>query len=124
MRAALPEFDLDSFNAGHLTPVYFGSAIKDIGVNDLLDGLAEYGPSPRAQPADKRIIEATEPGLTALVFKIQANMDPEPSRPHRLRPCLFRPPGARHAAEAGPHRQVDPAACAAILLRPRTRDRR
>jgi len=76
VRAALPEFDLESFNAGHLTPVYFGSAIKGIGVQDLLDGLAEYGPRPRAQPADKRIIEATEPGLTALVFKIQANMDP------------------------------------------------
>ena len=43
---------------------------------DLLDGLAEYGPRPRAQPADTRTVEATEPGLTALVFKIQANMDP------------------------------------------------
>ncbi|HYZ24109.1 MAG TPA: peptide chain release factor 3, partial [Rhodopila sp.] len=76
VRSALPEFDLDSFAAGHLTPVYFGSAIKDIGVRDLLDGLAEYGPRPRAQPADKRTIEAQEAGLTALVFKIQANMDP------------------------------------------------
>src|SRR6202158_2971826 len=47
-RSALPEFDLESFNAGHLTPVYFGSAIKDIGGHDLLDGLAEYGPKPRA----------------------------------------------------------------------------
>ena len=74
--AALPAFDVDQFNAGHLTPVYFGSAMKSIGVSDLLDGLAEYGPAPRAQPADKRIVEATEPGLTALVFKIQANMDP------------------------------------------------
>jgi peptide chain release factor 3 len=77
VRAALPEFDQDSFNAGHLTPVYFGSAIKGIGVSDLLDGLAEYGPAPRAQPADKRVVEASEPGLTALVFKIQANMDPQ-----------------------------------------------
>ncbi len=76
IRSALPEFDLESFNAGHLTPVYFGSAIKDIGVHDLLDGLAEYGPRPRAQPADTRTVEATEAGLTALVFKIQANMDP------------------------------------------------
>src|SRR3954447_12980623 len=76
VRSALPEFDLESFNAGHLTPVYFGSAIKDIGVADLLNGLAEYGPVPRAQPGDKRTVEATEAGLTALVFKIQANMDP------------------------------------------------
>ncbi len=77
VKSALPEFDLESFNAGHLTPVYFGSAIKDIGVTDLLDGLAEYGPRPRAQPADTRTVQATEPGLTALVFKIQANMDPQ-----------------------------------------------
>ena len=56
--------------------MYFGSAIKGIGVADLLDGLAEYGPPPRAQQADTRMVEATEPGLTALVFKIQANMDP------------------------------------------------
>jgi peptide chain release factor 3 len=76
IRAALPEFDRAAFNAGHLTPTYFGSAIKGIGVCDLLDGLAEYGPPPRAQPADRRTVEAGEPGLTALVFKIQANMDP------------------------------------------------
>ena len=76
VRAALPEFELEAFNAGHLTPVFFGSAIRDIGVADLLDGLAEYGPRPRAQPADTRIVEATETNLTALVFKIQANMDP------------------------------------------------
>ena len=76
VRGALPEFDLESFNAGHLTPVLFGSAIRDIGVADLLDALAEYGPRPRAQPADTRIVQATETTLTALVFKIQANMDP------------------------------------------------
>ncbi len=76
IRAALPEFDRDAFSAGHLTPTYFGSAIKGIGVRDLLDGLAEYGPPPRAQPADVRAVDASEPGLTALVFKIQANMDP------------------------------------------------
>jgi peptide chain release factor 3 len=76
VRAALPEFDAVSFNAGHLTPVYFGAAIKGMGVIDLLDGLAEYGPPPRSQPADTREVQATDPGLTALVFKIQANMDP------------------------------------------------
>ena len=76
VRAALPEFDVAAFAAGHLTPVFFGSAIREIGVADLLDGLASYGPRPRAQPADTRIVEADEPNLTALVFKIQANMDP------------------------------------------------
>ena len=76
VRGALPEFDRASFEAGHLTPVLFGSAIKDIGVADLLDALAEYGPTPRAQPADTRVVQANEENLTALVFKIQANMDP------------------------------------------------
>ena len=76
VRAALPEFDLESFNAGHLTPVYFGSAIREIGVADLLNALAGYGPPPRAQTADTRVVQADEDKLTALVFKIQANMDP------------------------------------------------
>ena len=75
-RAALPEFELDGFNAGHLTPVFFGSAIKEIGVTDLLDSLVAFGPPPRAQPADTRTVQAGEDKLTALVFKIQANMDP------------------------------------------------
>ena len=74
--AALPSFDATAFAEGHLTPVCFGAAIKGIGVTDLLDGLAEYGPRPRAQKADARMVAADEPGLTALVFKIQANMDP------------------------------------------------
>ena len=86
IRAALPEFALDAFNAGHLTPVYFGSAIKGIGVGDLLTGLAEFGPPPRAQQADARAVGASEPGLTALVFKIQANMDPN----HRDRVAFAR----------------------------------
>ena len=76
VRAALPEFEVEGFMAGHLTPTFFGSAIKDIGVADLLDALASFGPKPRAQPADTRVVQATEPDLTALVFKIQANMDP------------------------------------------------
>ena len=76
VRGALPEFDVASFEAGHLTPVLFGSAIRDIGVADLLGALAEYGPTPRAQPADTRVVQANEENLTALVFKIQANMDP------------------------------------------------
>ena len=76
VRAALPEFNVEEFAAGHLTPVFFGSAIREIGVADLLNGLVEYGPRPRAQAADTRVVEASEPTLTALVFKIQANMDP------------------------------------------------
>ena len=76
VRAALPEFELEAFNHGTLTPVFFGSAIKEIGVSDLLDSLVAFGPPPRDQPADARTVHATEDKLTALVFKIQANMDP------------------------------------------------
>ena len=76
VQAALPEFDRKAFDEGTLTPVFFGSAIKEIGVSDLLDSLVAFGPSPRSQPADTRTVVATEEKLTALVFKIQANMDP------------------------------------------------
>ncbi len=86
VQAALPAFDPESFMAGHLTPVYFGSAIKEIGVTDLLDALASFGPKPRAQAADTRVVAADEPQLTALVFKIQANMDPN----HRDRMAFAR----------------------------------
>ena len=65
-RAALPEFEVGAFREGHLTPVFFGSAIKEIGVSDLLDALAEFGPPPRDQPADRRTVHASEAGLTAL----------------------------------------------------------
>ncbi len=84
--AALPEFDRQAFDAGHLTPVFFGSAIREIGVLDLLDALVDFGPPPRAQAADTRLVQAAEPGLTALVFKIQANMDPN----HRDRMAFAR----------------------------------
>jgi peptide chain release factor 3 len=86
VRAALPEWDESAFKAGHLTPVYFGSAMREIGVADLLDALARFGPPPRAQIADKRVVEASESHLTALVFKIQANMDPN----HRDRMAFAR----------------------------------
>jgi len=86
VQAALPEWDRDSFNAGHLTPVYFGSAMREIGVRDLLDALARFGPPPRAQVADTRTVQADEDKLTALVFKIQANMDPN----HRDRMAFAR----------------------------------
>ncbi|GBR08311.1 peptide chain release factor 3 [Acetobacter oeni] len=76
IEAALPEFDRESFDAGHLTPVFFGSAMKEIGVTDLLDALVAFGPSPRDQATETRTVHADEPGMTALVFKIQANMDP------------------------------------------------
>ena len=73
---ACRRFDLASFREGHLTPVLFGSALKNFGVGDLLDTLSAYAPSPRAQEADVRRVAAEAPEMTAFVFKIQANMDP------------------------------------------------
>jgi len=76
VEGASKPFDLASFREGHLTPVLFGSAIKNFGVRDLIDRLAEWAPPPRAQPSDHRVVAADEPAMTAFVFKIQANMDP------------------------------------------------
>jgi peptide chain release factor 3 len=76
VRDACRPFDLAAFREGHLTPVFFGSALKNFGVGDLLDGFAAYAPPPRAQDADIRRVEADELAMTAFVFKIQANMDP------------------------------------------------
>ena len=86
VQAALPEWDRAGFDAGHLTPVFFGSAMREIGVTDLLDALVDFGPSPRAQATDGRIVQADEPAMTALIFKIQANMDPN----HRDRMAFAR----------------------------------
>ncbi|MET0481615.1 MAG: peptide chain release factor 3 [Aestuariivirgaceae bacterium] len=78
--------DLQAFLEGHLTPVLFGSALKDCGVRDLIETLALIAPGPRPQQSDKRPVAADEPGLTGFVFKIQANMDPN----HRDRIAFFR----------------------------------
>jgi len=76
VKEACRPFEFTSFREGHLTPVFFGSALKNFGVKDLLDALAALAPPPRAQESNKRRIDAHEPTMTAFVFKIQANMDP------------------------------------------------
>jgi peptide chain release factor 3 len=76
VREACRGFDLQAFREGHLSPVFFGSALKNFGVGDLLDALGRIAPPPRDQKADKRVVEAEEPRMSAFVFKIQANMDP------------------------------------------------
>jgi peptide chain release factor 3 len=76
VKEACRPFDFAAFREGHLTPVYFGSALKNFGVKDLLDALAEYAPAPRPQTASTRVVEPEENVMSAFVFKIQANMDP------------------------------------------------
>ncbi|MDD3029433.1 MAG: peptide chain release factor 3 [Alphaproteobacteria bacterium] len=85
-RGLCPAFDLASYRNGSMTPVYFGSAINNFGVRELLLGLAEYAPSPRPQKADKREVLPTEKKVTGFVFKVQANMDPN----HRDRIAFVR----------------------------------
>ena len=76
VKEACKPFELEAFREGHLTPVYFGSALRNFGVGDLLEGLAQFAPPPCAQDSDLRKVEAAEPRMSAFVFKIQANMDP------------------------------------------------
>ena len=85
-RGLMPAFDLRSYREGHLSPVYFGSAINNFGVGELLRGLGEAAPSPRAQPTTGRKVEPNEDKVSGFVFKIQANMDPK----HRDRIAFVR----------------------------------
>ncbi len=85
-REACRPFDLAAFREGHLTPVFFGSALRNFGVRDLIEALDAWGPKPRAQEADRREVVPTEPRMTSFVFKIQANMDPN----HRDRIAFVR----------------------------------
>lgn len=86
VRGALPDMNRQSYLEGHLAPVFFGSALKTFGVRSLLDGLAEFAPSPRIQSSETREIEPGENKVTGFVFKVQANMDPK----HRDRVAFVR----------------------------------
>ena len=85
-RGVCPPFALESYREGHLTPVFFGSALNNFGVSELLTGLEELAPPPRPQRAADRVVEPGEPKVTGFVFKIQANMDPR----HRDRIAFVR----------------------------------
>ena len=79
-------FDEAAYLNGDLTPVYFGSALKDFGVEQLIDALADFAPSPRPQPGDPRDVDPSEPQVAGFVFKVQANMNPQ----HRDRVAFMR----------------------------------
>ena len=81
-----PPFDPQAYREGHLTPVYFGSALNNFGVRELLAGVGELAPAPRPQPADPRPISPEEPRVAGFVFKVQANIDPQ----HRDRIAFVR----------------------------------
>ena len=71
-----PAWDREAYLAGDLAPVFFGSAYKTIGVQELLDFFVQYAPAPRPVAAEERMVEPLEEKFTAFCFKIHANMDP------------------------------------------------
>ena len=79
-------FDAEAYRAGDQTPVYFGSALKDFGVGELIDALARHAPGPRPQPAEPLPVSPDRADVTGFVFKVQANMDPQ----HRDRIAFMR----------------------------------
>ena len=79
-------FDAEAYRNGDLTPVYFGSALKDFGPAELIAALADYAPPPRPQPAEPAPVSPDDGEVTGFVFKVQANMDPQ----HRDRIAFMR----------------------------------
>ncbi len=100
VRHACKRLDRRAFGEGHMTPIFFGSALKNCGVGDLLHALADLAPPPRAQAADKRTVAASEPGMSAFVFKISGEHGPQPSGPHCLRAALLRQAHTRYEGQA------------------------
>jgi peptide chain release factor 3 len=78
--------DPELYRQGALTPVLFGSALKDFGVEALIDALSEFAPPPRPQPALPAAVKPTDPQVSGFVFKVQANMNPQ----HRDRIAFLR----------------------------------
>jgi peptide chain release factor 3 len=85
-RGGYPAFDLDAYRSGDLTPVWFGSALKNFGVAELIEAIASYAPPPRPQPSDHGVISPGDKEVTGFIFKVQANMDPQ----HRDRIAFMR----------------------------------
>jgi peptide chain release factor 3 len=86
VQGASHPLDLEAYIAGRQTPVFFGSAINNFGVRELLDAFVEYAPPPRPRSTLQRAVDPGEEPFTGFVFKIQANMDPA----HRDRVAFLR----------------------------------
>lgn len=86
VRGASHPLDLEAYAKGEQTPVFFGSAINNFGVKELLDAFVEYAPAPLSRSTQQRLVEPAESKFSGFVFKIQANMDPQ----HRDRIAFLR----------------------------------
>ncbi len=93
VQGASNPFDLEAFRAGEQTPVFFGSAINNFGVEDLLDALVEYALPPQPRATLTRTVQADEEKFSGFVFKVQANMDPQ----HRDRIAFLRVCSGRYS---------------------------
>jgi len=93
VKGATQSFDAHAYRAGRQTPVFFGSAINNFGVEELLAAFTRHAPGPLPRSARERTVEPGEPGLAGFVFKIQANMDPA----HRDRVAFLRLCAGRYA---------------------------
>ena len=79
-------FNRETYLSGDVAPVFFGSAVNNFGVQELLDTFCEISPSPRGRESDKRMVEPTDANFSGFVFKIHANLDPK----HRDRIAFLR----------------------------------
>jgi len=86
VRGASHTFDHAEYLAGRMTPVFFGTALGNYGVREMLDAFVEWAPAPKSHATDARLVDAREPRFSGFVFKIQANMDPR----HRDRIAFLR----------------------------------
>ena len=82
----LPKMDHQALLDGTMTPIWFGSAINSFGVQELMQGIADFGPEPQPQRAEPRFLAPEEVKVAGFVFKVQANMDPK----HRDRVAFVR----------------------------------
>jgi peptide chain release factor 3 len=76
IRGVYPDFDQDAYLSGNIQPVFFGSALNNFGVRELLDCFITIAPKPRPKQSEERLVKPEEPKFTGFVFKIHANMDP------------------------------------------------
>jgi peptide chain release factor 3 len=86
VKGASHEFDVDAYLKGQLTPVYFGTALGNFSVKEMLDDFVQWAPAPQGRETESRLVEAYEEGFSGFIFKIQANMDPK----HRDRVAFMR----------------------------------
>ncbi len=95
IRAAGTHFDVEEYLAGRQTPVFFGSALTNFGLEPFLQALVELAPPPQPRSSDSGVVNPTDDRFTGFVFKIQANMDPR----HRDRVAFVRVCSGRFAKD-------------------------